>query len=112
MPNAGSWDDDGALAPRKCLARRCHRKTAGGLDIEKPLTHGPDAPLIKQALLNAFAHEDPHGPGLCTFFRAEVEEARLRRSILTIAIEFAEWVVGIAAIGIDEPEMGLPQNGS
>ncbi|WP_163158978.1 hypothetical protein [Bradyrhizobium uaiense] len=65
---------------------------------------------MSYALLDTFAHEEPHGSGFCTFLQSKVEEAYLGRTILIIPIELAERMVSVAAIGIDEPEVGLPEN--
>ncbi|WP_235884860.1 hypothetical protein [Bradyrhizobium frederickii] len=98
--------------PGNSFWRRCQSEATGRLEIEKPLAHFPNTPLVKQPLLDTLAYEEPYSPCFCALLRTKVEEACLRGSILIIAVELAEWVVGVAAVGIDEPEMGLPENGS
>lgn len=97
------------MGPRDSLHRHGYRVAGGGFKIEEPLPHVPDTTLVKYALLDALAYQEPYGSCFRAFLRSEVEEAILGRTSFVVPVEFAEWMVGIAAIRIDKPEVGLPE---
>ncbi|OIS94262.1 hypothetical protein BLA27_07060 [Brucella cytisi] len=98
------------LLPDYSLQRHRYREAGGGFKIEEPLPHVPDTTLVKYALLDALTYQQPYGSCFRAFFRSEVEKAILGRTSFVVPVEFAEWMVGVAAIRIDKPEVGLSEN--
>ncbi|GGB10147.1 hypothetical protein GCM10011491_42630 [Brucella endophytica] len=98
------------MGPRDSLQGHRYREAGGGFKFEEPLPHVPDTTLVKYALLDALTYQEPYGSRFSAFFRSEVKEAILGRTSFVVPVEFAEWMVGVAAIRIDKPEVGLPED--